>query len=156
MRKTHTRKATRNATRKTTGNKTTGKTSRRTISNPPTVAPPAKPYYSTAISVSSGPLLFISGQVARNKSGELVGKGDLRAQAVQVLENIRDILRAHNADMKDIVQVIVYVTDMRAYHELTDIRLKYFPKDGPTSTIVEVSRLALPELEVEISAIATL
>jgi 2-iminobutanoate/2-iminopropanoate deaminase len=151
MKKSRTHKATRNAARKTTG-----KTSRRTISNPPTVAPPTKPYYSTAIRVSSGPLLFISGQVARNRSGEIVGKGDLRAQAAQILENIRDILRAHNADMKNVVQVIVYVTDMRAYHELTDIRLKYFPKDGPTSTIVEVSRLALPELEVEISAIAAL
>ena len=128
--------------------------SRKKISNPPTVAPPAKPYYSTAIRVSSGPLLFVSGQVARNKAGEIVGKGDLRAQAVQVLENIRAILRANKADMKDVVQVVVYVTDMRAFHDIADIRTRYFPKDGPSSVIVEVSKLALPELQIEISAIA--
>jgi enamine deaminase RidA (YjgF/YER057c/UK114 family) len=69
---------------------------------------------------------------------------------VQVLENIRDILRAHKAKMNDIVQVIVYVTDVRAYHERTlHLHEVCIPKDGPTGTIVEVSRLSLPELEVE-------
>jgi enamine deaminase RidA (YjgF/YER057c/UK114 family) len=96
----------------------------------------------------------VSGQVALNKAGEVVGKGDLRAQAVQTLENIRAILIANKADMKDIVQVTVYVTDIRAFDDIADIRLKYFPKDGPTSVIVEISKLALPELEIEISAIA--
>jgi len=76
------------------------------------------------------------------------------AQAVQVLENIRAILVANKADMKDVVQVTVYVTDMRAFHDIADIRMNYFPKDGPTSVIVEVSKLALPELQIEISAIA--
>jgi 2-iminobutanoate/2-iminopropanoate deaminase len=129
---------------------------RKKVSNPPTVAPPLKGYYSNAVRVSSGPLLFVSGQVALNRAGEVVGKGDLRAQAVKVLENIRAILVANKADMKDVVQVTVYVTDMRAFHDIADIRMKYFPKDGPTSVIVEVSKLALPELEIEISAIAAL
>jgi len=127
---------------------------RKAISNPPTVAPPLKAYYSNAVRVSAGPLLFIAGQIAVDKAGNVVGKGDLRAQAVQVLENIRAILAAHKADMKDVVQVAVYVTDMRAFHDIADIRLKYFPEDGPSSVIVEVSKLALPELEIEISAIA--
>lgn len=127
---------------------------RKQISNPSDVALPLKPYYSNAVRVSSGPLLFIARQVALDKAGNVVGKGDLRAQAVQVLENIRAILVANEADMKDIVQVTVYVTDMRAFHHIADIRTKYFPKDGPTSVIVEVSKLALPELQIEISAIA--
>jgi 2-iminobutanoate/2-iminopropanoate deaminase len=130
------------------------KRSRKKISNPPTVAPPLKGYYSNAVRVTSGPLLFVAGQVGLNRAGEVVGKGDLRAQAVQTLENIRAILVANKADMKDVVQVTVYVTDIRAFHEIADIRLKYFPKDGPTSVIVEVSKLALPELEIEISAVA--
>jgi 2-iminobutanoate/2-iminopropanoate deaminase len=130
------------------------KRSRKKVSNPRTVAPPLKGYYSNAVRVTSGPLLFVSGQVALDRAGEVVGKGDLRAQAVQTLENIRAILVANNADMKDVVQVTVYVTDIRAFHEIADIRLKYFPKDGPTSVIVEVSKLALPELEIEISAVA--
>ena len=130
------------------------KRSRKKVSNPRTVAPPLKGYYSNAVRVTSGPLLFVSGQVALDRASEVVGKGNLRAQAVQTLENIRAILVANNADMKDVVQVTVYVTDIRAFHEIADIRLKYFPKDGPTSVIVEVSKLALPELEIEISAVA--
>jgi 2-iminobutanoate/2-iminopropanoate deaminase len=127
---------------------------RKKTSNPRTVARPLKPYYSNAVRVSSGPLLFIAGQLAIDKAGKVVGKGDLRAQAVQVLENIRAILVANKANMKDIVQVTVYVTDMRAFHDIADIRMKYFPKDGPSSVIVEVSKLAIPELQIEISAIA--
>lgn len=130
-------------------------TTRKRASNPKTVAPPLKGYYSNAVRVSSGPLLFVSGQIALDKAGKLVGKGDLRAQAVQVLENIRLILKAHRAAMADIVQVTVYVTDMRAFHEIADIRMRYFPKDGPASAIVEVAKLALPEVMIEIAAVAT-
>jgi enamine deaminase RidA (YjgF/YER057c/UK114 family) len=106
------------------------------------------------VRVSTGPLLFVSGQVSLNKAGDIIGKGDLRTQAVQTLENLRAILVANKADMKNVVQGTVYVTDIRAFHDIADIRLKYFPKDGPTSVIVEVSKLALPELEIKISAIA--
>lgn len=128
---------------------------RKRASNPKAVAPPLKGYYSNAVRVSAGPLLFISGQIALDKHGKLVGKGDLRAQAIQVLENIRLILKAHRATMRDIVQVTVYVTDMRAFHEIADIRMRYFPKDGPASAIVEVAKLALPDVMVEIAAVAT-
>jgi reactive intermediate/imine deaminase len=128
--------------------------SRKRTSNPRTVAPPLKGYYSNAVRVLSGPLLFISGQIALDKEGKLVGKGDLRAQAVQVLENIRLILKASKADMKDVVQVTVYVTDIRAFRDIADIRMKYFPKDGPASAIVEISKLALPDLMIEIAAVA--
>ena len=122
--------------------------------NPAEVAPPLKGHYSNSVRVTAGPLLFIAGQIATDANGKLVGVGDLRAQAVQVLENIRAILRANGADMEDVVNVTVYVTDIRAFHDIADIRLRYFPKDGPASAIVEVSALALPELLIEISAVA--
>jgi len=128
---------------------------RKTAVNPEGVPKPLKPHYSNAVRVTAGPLLFIAGQVALDAEGRIVGKGDLRAQAVQVLENIRIILRAHAAEMADVVSVTVYVTDIRAFNEIADIRLRYFPKDGPASAIVEVSRLALPELLIEISAVAS-
>jgi reactive intermediate/imine deaminase len=121
--------------------------------NPKEVAPPLKPHYSNSVRVTAGPLL-IAGQIATDAQGRLVGAGDLRAQATQVLENIRAILRANSADMEDVVNVTVYVTDIRAFHDISDIRLRYFPKDGPASAIVEVSKLALPELMIEISAVA--
>jgi 2-iminobutanoate/2-iminopropanoate deaminase len=130
---------------------------RKQASNPSGVAPPLKGYYSNCVRVSAGPLLFIAGQIATDVEGRLVGMGgDLRAQARQVLENIRTILRANGADMEDVVNVTVYVTDMRAFHDITDIRLEYFPRNGPASAIVEVSRLALPELLIEISAVAAI
>jgi reactive intermediate/imine deaminase len=131
--------------------------SRRTTAlNPDGVAPPLKGYYSNAVRVEAGPLLFLAGQIAVDAQGNLVGAGDLRAQARQVLENIRTILKTQGADMADVVNVTVYVTDMRAFHEIADIRLEYFPSNGPASAIVEVSKLALPELLIEISAVAAI
>jgi 2-iminobutanoate/2-iminopropanoate deaminase len=127
---------------------------RKQASNPSSVAPPLKGYYSNCVRVSAGPLLFVAGQIATDVEGRIVGVGDLRAQARQVLENIRAIVRAHGADMQDVVNVTVYVTDMRAFHDIADIRLEYFPHDGPASAIVEVARLALPEILIEISAVA--
>jgi len=130
--------------------------SRKRPVNPKTVCAPIKPYYSNAVRVTPGPLMFIAGQVALDREGKLVGAGDLQAQATQVLENIKAICAAEGATMADIVEVTNYVTDMRAFHELTELRTRYFPKDGPASVIVEVSRLALPEWMIEISAVVAL
>lgn len=122
--------------------------------NPAGVAAPLKGHYSNSVRVTAGPLLFIAGQIAIDAQGKLVGANDLRAQTTQVLENIRAILRANGANMEDVLNVTVYVTDIRAFHDIADIRLKYFPKNGPASAIVEISSLALPELMIEIAAVA--
>ena len=127
---------------------------KKTAKNPSTVARPLKNYYSNAVRSEAGPLLWISGQVAIDKAGKLVGEGDLRKQAVQVLENIRAILSESGAAMSDIVKVTVYVTDIRAFNDIADIREKYFPEDGPASVICEVSALAWPEFMIEIEAVA--
>jgi len=127
---------------------------RKLASNPTGVAKPIRGYYSNSVRVSPGPLLFISGQVALDPEGRIVGKGDVRAQTVQVLENIRTILRANGADMQDVVSVTVYVTDMSFLDRITDIRMQYFPSNGPSSAIVEIAKLAMPELLIEIAAVA--
>jgi 2-iminobutanoate/2-iminopropanoate deaminase len=127
---------------------------RKFASNPAGVAKPIRGYYSNSVRVSAGPLLFISGQVALDPEGSIVGKGDVRAQTVQVLENIRTILRANGADMQDVVNVTVYVTDMSFLDRITDIRMQYFPSNGPSSAIVEIAKLAMPELLIEIAAVA--
>jgi 2-iminobutanoate/2-iminopropanoate deaminase len=129
---------------------------RKQTSNPSGIAPPLKGYYSNSVRVSAGPLLFIAGQIALDPAGRLVGIGDMRAQAEQVHENIRTILRAHGADMKDVVKVTVYVKDISAFSTIADIRLRYFPKDGPASAIVEIAKLALPDALIEIEAVAVL
>ena len=115
-----------------------------------------KAYYANAVRVRARDLLFIAGQVSIDHNGSLVGAGDLRAQAKQVLENIRTILRAHNADMENVVKVTVYVTDIRAFDEIEDIRNHYFRSNPPASAIVEISKLAKPEWLIEIEAIAAL
>ena len=66
------------------------------------------------------------------------------------------IVEANGGTMADIVQVTVYVTEISAFQTVSDIRERYFPQDGPASAIVEVSGLALPELMIEIAAVASL
>ena len=127
---------------------------RKTALNPEAVAAPLKQYYSNAVRSEAGPLLWISGQVSLDAQGKLVGKDDLRAQAVQVLENIKRILEDSSASMDDIVKVTVYVTDITAFNSIADIREKYFPIFGPASVICEVSALAWPEFLIEIEAVA--
>ena len=124
--------------------------------SPATVAPPMKPHYSNSIRTNSGPLLFVAGQVALAADGKLIGEGDIRAQATQVLENIRAIVEANGATMADLAQVTVYVRDIEAFNLVSDIREHYFPADGPASAIVEVSALAWPEFLIGISAVAAL
>ena len=127
---------------------------RKTALNPAVVAAPLKAYYSNAVRSDAGPLLWISGQVPLDAKGALVGKGDLRAQTAQVLENIKGILEDSAATMDDIVKVTVYVTDIGAFNSIADIREKYFPVFGPASVICEVSALAWPEFMIEIEAVA--
>lgn len=124
--------------------------------NPASVAPPMKPHYSNSIRTESGPLLFIAGQVALDAGGNLVGEGDIRAQATQVIENIKAIVEANGGTLADIAQVTVYVRDIEAFNSISDIRAHYFPADGPASAIVEVSALAWPEFLLEIAAVAAL
>jgi 2-iminobutanoate/2-iminopropanoate deaminase len=131
-------------------------TSKSVGTNPASVAPPMKPHYSNSIRTESGPLLFIAGQVALDADGKLVGDGDIRAQATQVLENILAIVEANGGAMTDIAQVTVYVRDIEAFNSISDIRERYFPSDGPASAIVEVSALAWPEFLIEIAAVAAL
>ena len=101
---------------------------RKQTQNPESIAAPLKGYYSNAVKVTAGPLLFISGQVSVGPDGQIVGAGDLRAQAEQVLENIGAILAANNVDFSDVVKVLVYVTDIRAFDELTESLSSYSRK----------------------------
>lgn len=129
-------------------------TSRKGVSNPEGLAAPIYGYYSNAVRVTAGDLLFIAGQVAWDSEGRVVGEGDIRAQTRQTLENIRTIMKVHGRGMGDILKVTVYVTDMSHFREIAEVRMEYFPADGPASTIVEVSQLAFPELMIEIDAVA--
>jgi len=109
--------------------------------------------YSHVVVVEGRRTIFVSGQLARDFQGNVVGKGDMRAQLRQVGENITRALAAAGATLNDIVKATTYVTDIEEFFRHVDVRMEYFGA-LPASTTVEVSRLAHPDLMVEIEVIA--
>jgi len=98
--------------------------------------------------------IYVAGQTPRDREGNSVGKGDMRAQIEQVGENIKDALEAAGATLDDVVKTTTYVTDMDEYFKHQDVRMRYFANALPTSTTVQVSRLSRPEFLVEIEVFA--
>jgi enamine deaminase RidA (YjgF/YER057c/UK114 family) len=109
--------------------------------------------YSHVVVVEGKRTIFISGQLARDRHGNTVGKGDMRAQLRQVGENIKAALEAAGATLDDLVKTTTYVTDIEEYFKHVDVRMEYL-RALPTSTTVEVRRLAHPDFLVEVEAIA--
>jgi 2-iminobutanoate/2-iminopropanoate deaminase len=101
-------------------------------------------------------LIFLSGQLARDSDGKLVGAGDMAEQTRQCIRNMRTVLEAAGGTLDDIVSIVVYTTDMRAFKEIVAAREEFFVAKLPTSTIVEVNHLADPGLMIEFQATAAL
>src|ERR1700739_3902855 len=112
--------------------------------------------YSHVVVASGEKLVFVSGQLARNQNGEIVGAGDMRAQIRQVGENLRNALEAAGATLGDLVKTTTFVTDIDEFFKHVDIRHDYLGVSLPASTTVEVRRLSHPDLLVEIEAMAVL
>ena len=110
--------------------------------------------YSHTVVAERGRMVFIAGQLSRNGEGVVVGRGDMRAQIRQVCDNLRAALVAAGADVADLVKTTTYVTDIDEFFKHVDVRSEYFGADPPTSTTVEVRRLAAPEFLIEMDAIA--
>lgn len=121
--------------------------------NPPGLAQPVGPYAHT-VRARAGTLVFVSGCVAFDERGQVVGIGDLEAQTRQCMENMGTCLRAAGATFADVVKITNYVLDASAYPRLAPIRERYLTAPYPASTLVEVKGLLRPELEIEIEAIA--
>jgi enamine deaminase RidA (YjgF/YER057c/UK114 family) len=111
--------------------------------------------YSHVVVVEGRRTVFVSGQLARDGTGEVVGKGDMRAQIRQVGENVKAALAAAGASLADVVKTNTYVTDIEEFFKHVDVRMEYFGA-LPTSTTVEVRRLAHPDLLVEVEVIAVI
>ena len=111
--------------------------------------------YSHVVTVTGGgPQVFIAGQLARDKEGNCVGKGDMGAQIEQVGRNLEACLKAAGASLADIVKTTTFVTDIEEFFRHNEVRMRYLGPALPTSTTVEVRRLAGPDFMVEIEAIA--
>jgi reactive intermediate/imine deaminase len=120
--------------------------------NPPTLSTPTG--YTHVVQVRSGRTIYIAGQVAFDNSGNLVGKGDFAAQTTQVFENLKSALAAGGATFDNLVKVTTFVTDLSEMQTLRSIRSKYYGKNSPASTLVQITRLANADLMIEIEAIA--
>ena len=100
-------------------------------------------------------MLYLSGHAAISESGEMVGVGDFDAQAQATFESLQRTLQAGNSDLSHVIKVTIYLTDMTHFEKIVALREQWFTPPYPADTIVEVSSLALPELMIEIEAIAT-
>ncbi len=103
-----------------------------------------------------GNMLFVSGQIALDAKGELVGKDDFCLQAKQSLDNLMAMLEAGGATVKDLASITVFVTDMKNRSDFARVRKEYFASNPPASTIVEINRLCMDEILIEINGIAVL
>ena len=99
-------------------------------------------------------MIYVSGQAAFSLQGEIVGVGDFDAQAVQVFENLQTVLQAGGSDLSKVIKVTIFLKDMGNFNKIVALREKYFKPPYPADTIVEITGLALPELEIEIEAMA--
>jgi 2-iminobutanoate/2-iminopropanoate deaminase len=128
---------------------------RATRSNPDTVAAPVGTY-SQAVRVETGDAVWIhvSGQIAIDRAGNLVGPGDLRAQTRQVFENLRAILEAHGATFADVVKIGTYLTTLDDIAGMREVRSEYLTSEPPASTAVQVVALVVPDALIEIDLVA--
>src|SRR5690606_37052248 len=101
-----------------------------------------------------GDTIYLSGQAALDLNGAVVGAGDFDAQAERVFHNMELLLREAGATLADVIKVTIYLTDMSNFPKIVELRRKWFTQPYPADTIVEVRALALPELMIEIDAMA--
>jgi enamine deaminase RidA (YjgF/YER057c/UK114 family) len=129
-------------------------TDRITYTNPDSIHPPTG--YTHVVEAQPGRIAYISGQVALDKAGQLVGEGDIVAQTRKVLENIKEALTAIGADFSDVVKLNYYAVDVSRLAEIRELRNEYFSAPQPASTFVVVKGLVRPEFLIEIEAVVAL
>jgi 2-iminobutanoate/2-iminopropanoate deaminase len=112
--------------------------------------------YTPAVRVEAGPLLFLSGQVARGADGRLVGRNDLAVQTRQAFRNLCDLLQSGGSSVNHVIKLTYFVTDMSQWPKVAAVRAEFFPSYLPASTTVEVSRLFNPDYLIEIEAVAVI
>ena len=115
-----------------------------------------RPRYSQGILTSGGRLLFIAGQTASDKDGNVVGEGAIEAQAHQVFKNLIAVLEEVGGSLDNLVMTTTYITDRKYREGYNRVRKEYYKKSRPTSTLVIVKGLARKEYLIEIAGVAVL
>ncbi len=106
--------------------------------------------------VRAGKTLYFAGQTALNEKGELIGKGDMRAQVRQVYENLKSLLASQGATFDHLVKITIYTLSIDEFRKAGDIREEYTGGKAPASTLLQIDQLASPDYLVEIEGIAVL
>jgi 2-iminobutanoate/2-iminopropanoate deaminase len=132
-----------------------------TFINPNSLA--KSPAYSHIAEIKSGRIVLIAGQVSMDSLGNVIGKGDLKAQTEQVYKNIERALRAVGATFADVAKFGIYITDMSKIAEFREVRnrlfdTKYYKNhpNRPVSTAIGVTALFNPDWLIEIEATVVL
>ena len=129
----------------------------RELITPTTLAPDGAANFGYSYGIRTGNIVWIAGQVARDRTGQLVGPGDIEAQTVQVFENIKAVVEAAGGTLADVVQTTTYITARPDREVVNTVRKRYF--NGPlfpTATLLIIAGLGVPEYLVEIEAVAVL
>ncbi len=111
--------------------------------------------YGFAQAIQVGPALYISGQLSHDMEANFVGEGDFELQVRTTLANLDRVLESYGAGREQVVQTTVYVKDLRRhFDDVARLHAEYFGQHRPTSTVLGVVDLALPQQLVEIAAVA--
>ena len=129
----------------------------KSVFNPEIVPKPMGPY-SQGVVTTGGKLVFISGQVSQDASGNLVGKDDLEAQTKQVFTNLKNMVETAGGTVANIAKITIFMVKVtpQAYEILGRVRRELWSGDFPASTLVEINRLASPDFLIEVEAFAVI
>ena len=118
--------------------------------------PEARPVanYKMATRMEGGRLVYVSGQVAWDASGNIVGKGDVGAQARQTFRNLRQVLQAAGGDLGSLMKMTTYITRIEDRPAVAEARGEVFGGEVPASTLIVVKSLFHPDFLVEIEGVA--
>ena len=118
------------------------------------IGKPSGHFSHATVTEASGRLVFISGMLAKDTDGKIVGVGDPGAQTRQVCENLKAAVEEAGGTLADICRVDVYVRNMEHFDAIHAVRREYFSPPLPASTMVEVTKMTTPDALIEINAIA--
>jgi reactive intermediate/imine deaminase len=123
--------------------------------NPSTVAPPIGAYsHAVRVETPGAVWVYVSGQIANDADGNLVGSGDLPTQTEQVFRNLVRVLEANGASFDDVVKIQTFITTMEGLQASREVRSRYLPDEPPASTAVQVAALMVPEALIEVEVVA--
>ncbi len=123
--------------------------------NPEAIAPPIGSYsHAVRVETADAVWIYVSGQLALDAEGAMVGAGDLAAQTEQVFENLARVLEANGATFADVVKIQSYFSTLEGLQGSREVRARYLPSEPPASTAVRVAALLLPDALIEVDVVA--